>query len=396
MKGDLKVGKNIFYAHAGSGNHGCEAIVRATAKLINEDIVLYSVRPEEDYRYDLQEVIDGIEYDGDKSLKKHSFQWFVSRVETKITGEINQDIYYRKQDMFDNVRKGDIAFSIGGDNYCYPGTEILAAQNTLFRRKGAKTVLWGCSVEPELTENKKIAKDLASYDLIVARESISYEALKKVNENIVLVPDPAFALPYIECPLPEGWVENNMIGINVSPLILQNGIDGDLVLNTYSELIQYILETTDCSIALIPHVVWESNDDRIPLKKLFDKHCSSGRVILLGDYNCMELKGFIRRCRMFIGARTHATIAAYSSCIPTLVLGYSVKSRGIAKDLFGTDENYVLSVQQLKNRYELKEAFVWLMNQEAFIRDKLIDKIPEYLKQNSVIPHLMQKLRGEI
>ena len=50
---------------------------------------------------------------------------------------------------------------------------------------------------------------------------------------------------------------------------------------------------------------------------------------------------------MFIGARTHATIAAYSSCVPTLVVGYSIKARGIAKDLFGTDEGYVLPVQAL-------------------------------------------------
>ena len=67
----------------------------------------------------------------------------------------------------------------------------------------------------------------------------------------------------------------------------------------------------------------------------------------------MELKGYIARCRFFVGARTHATIAAYSSCVPTLVLGYSVKSRGIARDLFGNEENYVLPVQSLQEPDEL-------------------------------------------
>lgn len=371
--------KKIFYAHAGAGNHGCEAIVRASTQILGEDIVLYSSRPEEDCRYNLQEVVGNIEYDSEKNIKKYSFQWFVSRIETKMTGSINKAIYYRKQDMFDKVEQDDIAFSIGGDNYCYPGTDVLAAQNVLFKKKGAKTVLWGCSVEPKLLEDNSVAKDLASYDLIVSRESISYEAIKKVNNNTVLVPDPAFALPYIDCPLPEGWIEGNMIGINASPLILQSGTDSDLVLDEYVELIQYILNETDCSVVLIPHVVWESNDDRIPLKKLHSMFENTGRVILLDDHNCMELKGYIRRCRMFVGARTHATIAAYSSCVPTLVLGYSVKSRGIARDLFGTEKNYVLPVQNLDKGTELVEAFKWLVEHENAVRNVLNEIVPEYI-----------------
>ena len=51
---------------------------------------------------------------------------------------------------------------------------------------------------------------------------------------------------------------------------------------------------------------------------------------MIQDDNCMVIKGYISRCELFIGARTHATIAAYSTGVPTLVLGYSVKARGIA------------------------------------------------------------------
>lgn len=68
---------------------------------------------------------------------------------------------------------------------------------------------------------------------------------------------------------------------------------------------------------------------------------------------------------MFIGARTHATIAAYSSCVPTLVVGYSIKARGIAKDLFGTDEGYVLPVQALAKKEDLVNAFDWLYQNAA-------------------------------
>ncbi len=36
--------------------------------------------------------------------------------------------------------------------------------------------------------------------------------------------------------------------------------------------------------------------------------------------------------------------------IPTLVVGYSVKARGITRDLFGDEEQYSLSVQRLKKQ----------------------------------------------
>ena len=370
-----------LYAHAGSGNHGCEAIVRTSAALLDLPITLHSVRPEQDRQYGLDEVVSTIHQDQDAPLKKYSFPWFLSRIQTKLTGQITWEIYHRKQAMWDKAKPGDIWFSIGGDNYCYPGTEILAAENALLKQRGAKTVLWGCSVEPELMQDPAIAKDLACYDLITARETISYEALKKVNPNTVLVADPAFTLERKDLPLPEGWIEGRMIGINASPLILKSGKDGQLVLDAYKELIRRILETTDCSVALIPHVVWESNDDRVPLKILHDAFAETGRVIMIEDHNCMELKGYIARCRMFIGARTHATIAAYSSCVPTLVLGYSVKSRGIARDLFGTEENYVIPVQQLPDADALARGFDWLLANESTIHRHLEKIIPEYRKK---------------
>ena len=84
---------------------------------------------------------------------------------------------------------------------------------------------------------------------------------------------------------------------------------------------------------------------------------------------------------MFIGARTHATIAAYSTCVPTLVVGYSVKAKGIAKDLFGTYENYVIPVQTLENKEDLINAFKWLNNNKEEIKKHLTDVMPEYIKR---------------
>ena len=89
------------------------------------------------------------------------------------------------------------------------------------------------------------------------------------------------------------------------------------------------------------------------------------------------MKAYISKCRFFIGARTHATIAAYSTCVPTLVVGYSVKSKGIAKDIFGTYDKYVIPVQDLTEENLVKE-FKWMFNNEKSIKKHLENFIPKY------------------
>lgn len=133
------------------------------------------------------------------------------------------------------------------------------------------------------------------------------------------------------------FVEKNTVGINVSPLIIEREGCNGMTMQNYEMLIEHILATSDMSVALIPHVVWSHNDDRKPLLLLYNKFRDTGRIYLQEDCNACELKSVISRCRFMVVARTHASIAAYSTGVPTLVVGYSVKAHGIAKDLFGTD-----------------------------------------------------------
>ena len=366
-----------FYLHAGSENHGCEAIVRASEKLLGEPITLYSSNPEQDKKYHIDDIAS-VRKDKGKLIRRGSFMWILSVTQEKLLRRIDLAIGNLHRDLIDNVGEDDICFSIGGDNYCYGGTDAIAALNRNIKKKHAKTVLWGCSVEPDLLENPEIIKDIASFDLITARESISYNALAKVNNNTLLVADPAFLLERIDLPLPASWKQGKMIGINASPLIMNAAKNGEIAENNFHELIKYILNNTDFSIALIPHVVSDGNDDRIVLNRLKEAAGQMERIVMVPDCNCMELKGYIARCRLFIGARTHATIAAYSCGVPTLVLGYSVKSRGIARDIFGTEVNYVIPVQGLENEDTLINGFCWLRQNEEMIRNRLESFMPEY------------------
>lgn len=377
--------------HGGSGNHGCEAIIRSSIKILNDFPIVYSSHVNQDVKYGLDKICT-LREDKPCQLVRGSKEWFLSSLQTKLTGKISLAIKYRYKEFFNKVSKGDVFLSVGGDNYCYAGTDILAARNYNLRKKGCCTVLWGCSVEPDLLNYPEIKKDIESFDLITARESISYQALKKVNNNTFLVSDPAFVLDRIDLPLPAEWIPGNMIGINASPLILSNGANADLVVEAYCKLISKILKLTDCGIALIPHVVWQQNDDREILQLLYDKFKNSNRIVMINDHNCMELKGYIARCRMFVGARTHATIAAYSTEVPTLVLGYSVKSRGIAKDIFGSEEKYVIPVQDITNVNALADGFIWMLDNEKKIREHFHSVIPQYIANARKAKNILSNL----
>lgn len=364
---------NIYlYAHGGSGNHGCEAIVRSTLDLLKdtpfEKKNLISSRPNEDIKYGINELCE-IEKDI-MPYSKNSIEFVRAYLQLKLKNNyIPLDkLDYKK--TFDHIQSGDIALSIGGDNYCYADIEKYIMLHEMLLERGAKTILWGCSVEPEVIKRKKVAEDLSKYSYIFARESISYEALKKVNENTFLIPDPAFTLECKVPVLPQNFQVENMVGINISPMIIENESIPGITMESYRELIDYVINETNMGIALIPHVVWSDSDDRKPLMQLYKEYEKTGRVVFFEDHNCMELKGIISKCRFFVGARTHSTIAAYSMGIPTLVVGYSVKARGIARDLFGGEEGYVLPVQKL-TRDKLISAFKNIMIKEKEIQKKL-------------------------
>ena len=143
-------------------------------------------------------------------------------------------------------------------------------------------------------------------------------------------------------------------------------------------------------VALIPHVVWGHNDDRKPLQQLYDKFKNTGRVVMGEDHNAEELKGYIARCRFMVVARTHASIAAYSTKVPTLVVGYSVKARGIAKDIFGTEEHYVIPVQSLKTETDLLEGFQWQVEHEKEIKQHYATIMPEYIERVYKVTELLK------
>lgn len=366
--------KILLYAHGGSKNHGCEAIVRSTKLLLTvaDHITLLSYNPDEDLYYKLDNLVDI--YREINPVKKNNVDFICAYIEQKLFKNYHRMDALQHKEAIEKLEDDyDYALFIGGDNYCYSDVKNYAYINQYVRKKVRKTVLWGCSVEPELCKDKTIKKDIEKYSFILARESISYKALKEINSNTYLLPDPAFFLPKEEVDIPEGFIPNKTVGINLSPLIFKYGNECN-ILNSFKKLIDYILFNSKDQVALIPHVVWHHNDDQKVLYTLYEKYKDNDRVLLIDDHNCMQQKFIISQCKRFVGARTHSTIAAYSTCVPTLVVGYSVKAKGIAKDLFGNIDNYVLPVQNIADSDQLTEKYKWLVEHEEEIKSKLLQK----------------------
>ncbi len=369
----------IIYGNGSAENHGCEAIARGTVALLGNEhrYFVQSLDPKSDRRYGLEDLVD---IWAAKSPVKKDLRFGIAYLKTKLFKKYTDLDGLAFLNGIDRAADTtDIAISVGGDNYCYPGTEIYGWLNERYHKRGMKTVLWGCSVPPEIVEKPNVTKDLQRYNLIVARESITYQAIKKIQPNTVLAPDPAFFMEPKACELDERFKDGNVIGVNISPMIISSESASGMAYENYKNLIAHILSDTNSYVALIPHVIWHYNDDRKVLQKLYEDFGKNERLILVEDHSAPELKYIISKCRLFVGARTHATIAAYSTCVPTLVVGYSVKARGIALDLFGSEENYVLPVQKLRCENELKSAFHWLLENENQIREHLHQILPNYL-----------------
>lgn len=377
----------------GSGNRGCEAIVRGTNILLNKyDNEVFSADISQEDESGLSKYVKCIALKNKKGV-------FFSKIDYLLcwfsyhfgNGLLQIKIIY--SNIFKLIKPNDIYIVIGGDVYCYGRPYMYYNINKIL--KNSSKILWGCSIEPDSIDDE-MKNDLLSYDLIYARESITYNALinSGINKNTKLFPDPAFAMGKIELPLPNGFIENKTVGINVSPLIIDCEKESGITLKNYIKLIEYIIKNTEFNIALIPHVIWKNNDDRTPLKVLYERFRDTGRIVMIEAVSAEKIKGYIARCRFMIAARTHASIAAYSTCVPTLVVGYSVKARGIAKDIFGDHSNYVIPVQDLKEEEDLTKAFKWILERENEIRDHLNSFIPQYCKRLDKVKEEVERIIG--
>lgn len=379
--------KIVFCGFGNPDNRGCEAIIRSTSEMVKIafpgcEVIAMS----NDYGITAMPDLDTVDryeysyYPHDGKLDKYIYAGM-----RKLFGTAQAYCKFKNLAAYRRIGKPDICISVGGDNFCY-GRSIdhFLVHHSHFKKAGSKLVHWGTSFEEDLLTDNLIG-DLNRFDALMVRESLSYDALKRKNitSPIYLIPDPAFCMKRRE-PAEMPHMEKDCVGLNISPLVISKEPHNGIVLKNTINLINCITGQGRQAV-LIPHVCSRADGygDYSVMKLLPGATEHPDRCLLVGyKYSAPEIKYIISKCSMFIGARTHATIAAYSTCVPTAVIGYSVKSRGIAKDLFGTDGNYVLPVQSLLGDNDFIELYKDLEKNSSRIKQKLTDTMPGYIGQS--------------
>jgi len=379
--------QRLFVLH-GNGpllNRGCEAILRSTISILNKQFgpCRYVNAPPAwmPFEYCNAEDLSVVQTIPYKVGGRWSPSWFKFQLQKRLLG--GRPMPFEKY-----LSKASATLALGGDNYSLDygvPTEYFRMNNMTLSR-GKPLVIWGASIGPfsRNREFEKLAREeLKKVTMICARESetIDYLASIGVSDNVRAVSDPAFILEVEPAELAsceKEILKGKCIGLNLSPLMARYWQGDDSWLERATACIEAILQAVDCPVVLLPHVTCPSNDDHE-----FMARCKEGltsyddRLILIEPrFSTQQLKWIISNFDVFIGARTHATIAALSTFVPTLSIGYSIKSRGINKDIFGHCD-YVIPLDRLQPD-ALAQSLVALLGDAQNVRTHLSEIMPQY------------------
>ena len=183
--------------------------------------------------------------------------------------------------------------------------------------------------------------------LVTAREEITHAYLndlgidgppRHLTADIAFLLEPAGPEKVREVMAAEGIVETDrpLVGIALSQVMGQRfRTDApDRFQDMMALVADHIVEKLEAFVVLAAHVTGPgtSRDDRVMARLVHQKirHPDHARVIE-GDYRPEELKGLFKCFELFLGLRMHSNIAALSMGVPTIALGYSVKTRGIMR-----------------------------------------------------------------
>ena len=166
--------------------------------------------------------------------------------------------------------------------------------------------------------------------------SFDYVQGRGLGDRAEMMTDLAFALPYDRtgCDAPADRVN---VGVNVSGLLWNGGYDGR---NQFGLTIDYrrftreILQALSLApgtcVHLVPHVIsdrYAVEDDYRVAEELVREFPACRLAPRFTSP--IEAKSFIAGMDFFLGARMHATIAAFSSGVPVVPVAYSRKFIGL-------------------------------------------------------------------
>lgn len=269
---------------------------------------------------------------------------------------------FRESDVVIDFSMGDSFSDIYGKKRFYLATllKLLAIRN-------GKFIMGPQTIGPfdSLVAQRVAAHILKNSWMIFVRDTKSMLYAKEFSGvTPLLTTDVAFSLPY----KPRKKQNDGKIHIGFNPSgLLWDGTkefstDKHLVLD-YKEYVRKVMDVWTSRdgyvVHLIPHVfsydgVGPENDMRacMEIQKEYPN-----TVIEIDFDSPMEIKSVISTMDVFIGARMHATIAAFSSGVATIPFSYSRKFEGLYQDL---EYCYLISATTMDTTTAVQRTIDWV------------------------------------
>lgn len=292
-----------------------------------------------------------------------------------------EEVSIRRRDLLklkvkEKLKKCDVVFDVTmgdsfSDIYSKKSCNYLLDQKKLAEKYSNKYVLLPQTYGPfyDKIVQKRALNIISRANLVLCRDEMSKNFLNKSlpTKSIDVLTDLAFFLPtQKKCILDEN--DKIKIGINVSGLLWRGGFSGSNQFGlkcNYQEYINTLLqEYTNNDIYklyFIPHVIKEYNttadDDYDTIQYLAEKYPNA--VLAPKFTNPMEAKGYISQMDLFIGARMHSTIAAFSTGVPVVPFSYSRKFEGLYNDY---DYEYLINGKELSTSDAINATKTYINN----------------------------------
>lgn len=232
-------------------------------------------------------------------------------------------------DFVIDITEGDSFTDIYGNRRFWS----LTRQKYIIEKLGIPLVLGPQTYGPfnNSRTRKYASKVIKKAAYIISRDNPSADLVEKLSgRKVYVTTDVAFQLPYKSVVREQN--DKIKIGLNISGLLVRDQVeqndkmfalktDYDLYIDT---LLADICKQQDkYEVYLIPHVF----EDCQAIKSYHKKYPET--IMLEMFNNPIEAKNLISQMDYFIGARMHATIAAFTSGVLTIPTAYSRKFNGL-------------------------------------------------------------------
>lgn len=333
----------VFIGNGSPNNGGCEAITKGTKEILSQTFATvrcidcffdYTGKYSQDPEHDTYPV---------QYPRRYTIKWFLLQIALKCSYTLTAKLLLSGHKEI--IRKADAVLSLGGDNYSldYGKPKRFISIGKYVKKNNVPFVIWGASIGP-FVHNSAFENEIAEHlrkdvSLILSREEVTTNYLHSigVKENVRNVADPAFMMKP-EKPNSNNNLTGQYICVNFSDLMAKYVTCGDIDkwITICRRILTELLLEYKHKIILIPHV----KSDFTFMEKIISSLDSERLILADKSLNAAKMKWIISRSECNIACRTHSTIASFSTSVPTISLGYSIKAKGLNHQMYG-NENYM-------------------------------------------------------